>query len=348
LLLLVFVLYFLINSIDRLQFWMYRVRNWFRLRREHKSYTKTQHGLGLLIEGRWVKAERLLLQGAEQGMEPLMNYLGAARAAQEQHAFDRRDKYLRKAQQVSPHSELAIGLTQAELELEQDQLAEALSTLIRLRGISKRHPRVLKMLEKVYVRLANWESLRLLLPDLRKAKVLNAEQALHFEKNIYCEMLRVAGVKDRNQLKKVWASLPRHLRKDPDVVLVYVKQLISFGEQTEAEEIIRYTLKYNWQPELVSIYSAFSFENLNRQLVIAGAWLKMYGSNPELLLFLGKTCAQIQLWGKAKDYFERCLAAGPNPEAALEYGKLLEHLGDKDDAVSQYREVLKELAYGKN
>ena len=341
----VFVLFYLfVDSVDRLEFWWFRVKNWFRLRREHKSYSKTQHGLALLIEERWQKAERMLLQGADQAVEPLMNYLGAARAAQAQHAFERRDKYLRKAYQIAPQAELAIGLTQAELELEQDQLEQAAATLHRLREISRRHPRVLKMQEKVYIRLADWQSLRLLLPDLRKAKVLTAEQAMQFEKNIYCEMLRTAGTKDRAELARLWADMPRSARKNPDIVLVYVQQLLSFGELAEAEQIIQKTLKLSWQPELMKIYSKFNFDNLNRQLIIAGAWLKIYGEKPEILLFLGKTCAQIQLWGKAKDYFEKCLAQGPNPEAALEYGRLLERLGDNADAVQSYREVLKELA----
>lgn len=336
--------YFLIHSMDALQFWWFRVKNWFRLRREHTSYNNTQHGLSLLIEGRWSKAERLLLKGSDQGVEPLMNYLGAARAAQELKALDRRDKYLRKAYQLAPNAELAIGLTQAELEIEQNQFDEAVVTLARLRTISKRHPRVLKLQEKVFVHLGDWQSLRLLLPDLRKAKVLNPEQAVQFEKNLYCEMLRAAGTKDRAELARLWDDMPRSARRNPEVVLAYVQQLMSFGEHVEAEEIIQKTLKYNWQPDLMKIYSKFTFDNLNRQLVIAGAWLKIYGSKPEILLFLGKICMQIQLWGKAKDYFERCLAQGPNPEAALEYGKLLEKLGENEEAVIQYREVLKELS----
>lgn len=335
--------YLLVDSIDRIQFMWFRLRNWLRIRREHNSYSKTQHGLALLIEGRWAKAERMLMQGADQALEPLMNYLGAARAAQELQAYDRRDKYLRMAHQKTPNAELAIGITQAELELEQDQLERAAATLNRLRAMSKRHPRVLKLLERVYVRLGDWQSLSLLLPDLRRARVLTEDQLKHFEKNIYCEILRQAGMKDRNLLQREWNDLPRSARKNPEIVLVYVKQILTFGEQAEAEELIRYALKYNWQPELAKIYSTFTFDNLNRQLVIAGAWVKMYGPQPELMLFLGKTCAKIQLWGKAKDYFEKCLQQVPDPEAALQYGKLLEHLGEKEQAIAEYHEVLAKL-----
>src|SRR5436190_2914368 len=52
--------YFLIDSIDRLGFLWFKLKNWLHIRREHKSYSKTQQGLSALIEGRWKKAERLL------------------------------------------------------------------------------------------------------------------------------------------------------------------------------------------------------------------------------------------------------------------------------------------------
>lgn len=338
------IFYILINSVDRLQFWWFRVKNWLRLRREHKSYSKTQHGLALLIEGRWAKAERFLLQGAVEGVDTLMNYLGAARAAQALQAFDRRNKYLLKARQVAPHAELAIGLTQAELEIEHHQFEQAASTLKRLRALSKRHPSVLKLQEKVYVHLGNWDQLAALLPDLRRAKVLTTEQADQFERNIIGERLRVAGQKNRAELKSVWDSLARSQRKNPEIIKAYVPQLLSFGDQSEAEDLIRYALKYQWVPELADIYGTFTFDNVNRQLVIAGAWLKMYGPQPAILLFLGKACASIQLWGKAKDYFEQCLEVTPNPEAVLAYGQLLESLGDREAAVFQYQEVLERLA----
>lgn len=336
--------YFCIHFVDLFHFWWFRFKNWLRFRREHKSYSKTQHGLSLLIEGRWKKAERLLLAGVNQTLEPLMNYLGAAKAAQEQGAFARRDSYIQKAYEVAPHDDLAIGLTQAELQFEQDQLEQAAATLNRLRESSPRHPRVLRLLEKVYVRLADWNHLQALLPALRKAKLLNAEQTEQFEKNLYCEKLRANPAKNVEELHQVWNEMPRAMRKNPAVVCEYVKQLARFSDTKEMEELMRKTLKNHWQPELVNLYGSLPFTNLNRQLVIAGAWLKVYGPQPELLLLLGKLCMQVQLWGKAKDYFEKCLAQGPNAEASLEYGKLLEQLGEPDQAMQKYRDGLAQLA----
>jgi HemY protein len=341
------IFYFIIKCIDSLYYGWFRIRNWMRFRREHKLYNKTQHGLTLLIEGRWNKAERLLLAGIHESVDPLMNYLGAAKAAQELGVYNRRDDYIKHAYQVAPNAALAIGLAQAELEFNHEQFTQAEMTLERLHRSSPRHPRVLKLLEKVYVRLADWSRLLTILPHLRKAKLLNSQQSEQFEKNIYCELLQARNNHTLYDIQAIWNDLPRRFHTQPDVVLAYVKQLSRFPahQENEVDGLIRKTLKYQWQPELASIYGTLPFVNLNRQLVIVGAWLKMYGEKPELLLTLGRLCARIQLWGKAKDYFERCLALSPNTEASLAYGQLLEELDKPEEALIKYRDGLANIAH---
>ncbi len=332
--------YILVTSLDHCYLLWIRFKNWLRFRREHKSYSKTQHGLMELIEERWKKAERLLLSGMNESVEPLLNYLGAAKAAHEQGAFDRRDQYIQKAYQIDTYAALAIGIVQAELEMQQGQLEQATAILTHLHAQAPSHPRVLKLLEKMYVRLGDWKNLQSLLPRLRKAKVLTTEQAELFQRNIYCEILRAAPNKSVEELHHIWDHMPRHVRKNPEVVHVYVNHLLPLNEYKEIEGLIRQTLKNDWQAELVNIYGTLPFVNLNRQLVIVGAWVDLYGPRPELLLTLGRLCIRVQLWGKAKDYFEKCLAQGPNPGAVLEYGMLLEQLGDTEASMRIYRNGL--------
>ncbi len=341
--------YLLITIIDRLAFVRLRLKNWLYIRREHQSYSKTQRGLTSLIEGRWKKAEKLLLGGVNQSVEPLINYLGAAKAAHEQKAFDRRDVYIQKAYEIAPKAGLAIGITQAELELKEGKLEQAAATLNHLRETSSRQPRVLTLLEKVYVRLADWKNLQVLLPSLRKAKVITPEEYEVFEKNIYCELFRSSSTKRLSDIRLIWDQVPRYLKKNPEVVFAYVTQLsrhapVTSTETTkEMEELIRKILKHTWSPELAKLYGTLSLNNLNRQLVIVGAWVKMYGQRPELLYILGKICARLQLWGKAKDYFAKCLAQGPYPSASIEYGQLLEQLNEPDEAMQIYRDGLMQL-----
>lgn len=347
--LLLVVFYFLIGGIDWLQMLWYRFKNWRKFRREQRSYSKTQQGLLCLIEGRWQKAEKLLLAGVSQTVEPLVNYLGAAKAAHEQGANARRDEDIKKAYEIAPSAEIAIGLTQAKLDMEQNQFEHARGILTHLQQLSPRHPQVLSMLEKLYVRTADWQHLQALLPSLRKAKILNAEQLEQFEKNLYCELLNHLQTQNIEKLHQLWAQIPRALRKSPEVVIAYVHQLQRFAVSKEIEELVRKTLKYTWQPELVNVYSGLAFDDLNHQLVIGAGWLKQYGPHPEILLFLAKLCVRVQLWGKAKDYFSKCLGQGPNPQASLAYGKLLEQLGETDQALQVYRDGLKSRGdYGIN
>lgn len=343
-LLIIFGLFFvLVDSIDRIQFLWYRMKNWFKYRREQKSYSKTQQGLSLLIQNDWYKAERLLIQGAESASEPLINYLAAAEAAQKQEQFDKRDKYLRHAYQVAPHADLAIGITQAELQLEHNQLEQASATLNRLRQQHPRHIKVLRLLVDVYTKLSDWQSLQDIMYDIRRAKAYTQEELQKLEVRLASHLLMRAGAHNQEQLNRVWNDLPKTVRRDVAVIHVYCQQLVSFGDEADAKDIIRRTLKSVWSDDLVKLYSTFHFDNLNKQLVLGAAWLKAHGAHAELLLFLGKICVQVQLWGKAKDYFSKCLELGPNKEALLAYGRLLTQLGESDKALEQYQETLQEM-----
>lgn len=326
--------YIVIDSIDRLQFMWFRIKNALRIRSEHKAYSKTQRGLALLVEGEWKKAEKLVLAGVDQSIDPLMNYLSAAKAAHEQHAWDRRDGYIKKAYEVAPDAELAIGITQAEFALSQDQLEQALAILNRLRAVSAKHPRVLKLLERAYVRLGDWENLQLLLPALRKAKLLTGLQLQQFEAHLYAQMFATDYYKTLDDLKSRWNAMPRAIRTNSEITEKFAKQLMRFNDMNEAAEMIRKSLKQEWSASLVNLYGEIPSEDINRQLVIVGGWLKAYGQKPETLLLLGNLCVKAKLWGKAKDYYEKCLAISQNPQASLAYGQLLLQLGENDKAIA--------------
>lgn len=179
----------IVRFFDDLDFSWYRFHAWRSLRRKNKADTQTNRGLVDLIEGDWENAERLLLQGVQPEEVSLINYLAAAFAAHEQHAYDKRDAYLKKAQDIAPHAELAIGLTAARLQLDQSQLEQALATLKNLRHIAPKHKLVLKLLERVYIRLSDWPALLDLIPSLHKAKLIDRREAKIFKKKIEHEML---------------------------------------------------------------------------------------------------------------------------------------------------------------
>lgn len=333
--------YIVMDAIHRLQFLWFRIKNALKFRAEHKAYNKTQHGLELLIEAKWPKAEKLLVSGIEQTVNPLINYLGAAKAAHEQHAWDRRDRYIKQAYQSTPEAEIAIGILQAEFLLAQDQLEQALAILNRLRSLSPKHPRILKLLERAYIRLSDWKQLQLLLPALRKANVLSGTQQLQFEKHLYASIYESEYFKTPELLKQSFASVSRKIRFDGDVVYQYARQLLCFNLQKEASDVICKSLKQAWSGALVTLYGEIPSEDTQQQLALAGSWLKLYGAKSETLFLLGQLCVKAKLWGKAKDYFEKCLKVSPNPKASRAYGQLLLQLGDTDKAIGVFEDGLR-------
>ncbi len=319
---------------------------WFSERQRSKALDKTHRGFLGIMEQQWGLAEKHLLEGIHQSRNPVINYLAAAEAAHAQKAYERCDAYLQKAYQTSPQNEIVIGLVQAKLQMEQGQYEQAAATLSHLRQLTPYHPGVLRLLEKMYIRFSDWQNLLEILPALRKAKVISADQLQVFEKNIYCEMLDEAERKNKSMhdVLELWNHVPKNIRLEADVLERYAKLLK--GDKASSEEIevlIRKVLQKNWQENLAKIYGSLTTSDPMRQLSVAESWAKRYGTQHALYLTLGRLCLRCQLWGKARQYLEEGLKQQPNTEIQFELAKLLEQLGEPQLALRHYKDGL-ELA----
>lgn len=332
------VLYCMLRFIDGVDATWAGWKNWLRLRKKHKSYSKTNRGILELLEANWKSAENCLMAGVDQSDAPLINFLAAAKAAQEQNAFDRRDAYLRKAYDVAPQANVAIGITQAQLQLNQGKYEQALATLNHLRSLAPKHAFVLKMLERVYIHLGDWKSLLNLLPALRKAKIASEQHLEQLQNKVYQELLSRSQTASVFDIKKIWDTVPKKFQQDPEVVAAYTKVLSSHPETwPEIDELITKAMKKSWNTELVHLYGVCITEDATKQLKTAENWKKFYGTEPVLFLTLGRLCVRCQQWGKARSYFEESLKLAPTPEIYLEYGNLLLRLNEQDAAMKQFK-----------
>ena len=161
-------LYYLIRSLSGLIHVPKRVGNWRRHRRDGRAESALNRGMLALFEGDWKQAEKLLVKTGKLSHSPLLNYLGAARAAQQQGAFEQRDEYLRKAALVDDSAKVVMGLTQARLQLDQKQYEQALACLENLRRIAPKHRYILCLLAELYRTLKEWHRLEDLLPTLKR------------------------------------------------------------------------------------------------------------------------------------------------------------------------------------
>jgi HemY protein len=317
------------------------VRDWQKRRGSRLAQQAMTQGLLEMSEGSWRSAEKRLVRFADRSDTPLLNYLAAARAAQLQGAHDRRDGYIRLAHETMPSADVAVSLTQAELQLADHQLEQALATLKHLRSVAPRHTYVLRLLRRLYEQLGDWEHLRELLPELRRRKVDDDATLDLLETRTHRALLEQAFLaKDLPRLDVAWADVPRTLRKSPQLLGDYTGYLQELGEHARAEKLLRESLRDRWDPQLVETYGLLELPEPGKQLAFLEKLLADHPDDPLLLMNAGRLALRAQLWGKGRGYLEACISLNGPPQAFRELGQLLEHMDEPDKAIEVYRRGL--------
>ncbi|PVV27709.1 MAG: hypothetical protein B6D79_00985, partial [gamma proteobacterium symbiont of Ctena orbiculata] len=284
----------------------------------------------------WKVAERHLTRNVSQSETPLLNYLAAARAAQLQGEHTRRDDYLHLAHESMPSADVAVGLTQAELQLAHQQYEQALATLMHVRSLSPKHTYVLTLLKKLYENLGEWKKLEEMLPELKRRKVINDDDYQTLESRVYHERLKQES-KTLDDLVRYWQEIPRVIRQQQEMLIDYCKYMMALDAGSRVEPLITTSLQREWNPELASLYGYIELANPSHQLEVAEAWLQKRQEDPGLLLTLARLSLQNKLWGKARSYLEASIGISPSAESYQQLGLLLERLGDDDAALRCFR-----------
>lgn len=315
------------------------VRSFFGRRRRHQAHRALASGLEHMAEARWSLAESDLQANAADSDAPGLNHLLAARAAQRQHHLAARDRYLARAAASDSVSELAVLLTQAELQMAAGQRAEAGVTLARLCEIEPRHPWVLRLLAEHAMVGGDHGRIHELLPELQRHAALEPERIETMAVAAHCHALSQAS--NIGGLTGTWRQVPRELRRQPDLVAHYVHCLRALGAEDEAANVIRNALKKQWSGQLALLFGELECSDRKAQLVTVEEWINRYGRERELLLVAGRMCLRSRLWGRARSYFEASQADDrPRPDALLELGHLFESIEQPDEARAAYRQGL--------
>ena len=314
-------------------------RDWLVKRRANNAQKKTRQGLIEFSEGHWSQAKTHLINALPGTDTPLLNYLTAARAAQEMGDSKLRDDYLREAQQSMPEAKIAVELTQAQLQLANCQWEQALATLRHLQDLSPQHPYVLKLLMHLYEEVKDWPQLIQLLPALKRHKVVSERLFNQLQKKAWLQSMKdLIKQNQPDALIKLVRSLPKILSNDPELVAEYCRYLLQNNQDTEAEALLRRCLQKTFNEELILLYGQIKGSECN--LTFTESLLKTNPHSAGLYLCLGHINQANQLWGKAKTYYEESIKRRPTPQAYARLGELLEQLNEHTGACEAYRQGL--------
>lgn len=302
------VLYFLVVILRMLFSTRRGVLAWAKNHRRQRGLNRTTQGLIAFVEGRWDVARKTLAKSADNSSTPLINYLFAARASSAVGDAKAVDNFLKKAELSTQGADVAISLTQAELQIQNGQYEQALATLLRAKKIASHHPVVLAALMKVYRQLNDWDSLLNLLPSLKKYNALSAIDVKNLEREACsAKLMRAVASHNINGLLSCWKSLPSSVKQDALLVACYAEQLIVGKQYEQAERLLRSQLQHEYNEPLVKLYGLAVAEPLAKQLAFAEQLLKSHSESATLRLTLARICLNHGLDKKARQYLEGSL-----------------------------------------
>lgn len=310
-----------------------------RRMREQRALAQLEKGLLALTEGDWGTAERALEKSASSHGKTTARYLAAAQAADGQDAGDRAEWYLEQADTRNRKQRFLVELTRARILTTNGEFAEAVPILEALHKRRRRHPQVLELLSRCYDETGQWESLQKLLPTMLKAGVVDADRVEELKQHTAISELK--QYREPEALQAGWRGLPKNMQRQSDVVKAFAEQAIAIGGPGMAEEVLRSSLKREWNPALLIPYGEPDNADTSRRLKQCEKWLQDHPDDPWLHLVLGRLCAREELWGKARHHMIRSLEIEPTVGGYDSLGQLLERKGELELAMTCFRNALR-------
>jgi len=300
-----------------------------------KALKLTVRGLVDLAEGRWRKARKTLARSAKHSGAPLINYLAAAQAAHYEGREETAEKLLKAAAESTPDASLAVDFSQARIQLDHAHYEQALATLVRLHNQVPNHPLVLRQLKEVHYALADWKPLIQLLPELRQHHIGSAKELDQFEREVYLrrfdELLRSSTQgKGLHVIQELWETLPLRLKTEDELVLAYSRVLVKQQRYSDAEQLLKRTLRDHWSSRLLEEYGVLPVAaEPQRRLLEGEKWLQERPNDAVLLHALARISQQLGLWGKALEYYQASLRLEATDQVYAEISRLYAALGNE-------------------
>ncbi|MGL6462527.1 heme biosynthesis HemY N-terminal domain-containing protein [Aeromonas hydrophila] len=308
---------------------------WYGSRRRRKANQQTVAATLAMAEGHYSQAEKLMLKGASNSDTPLLNYLSAAKAAQARGDDVRRDQYLQKAQEENPKAELALTLTQTQLQIEQGQYDTALAMLESVYALNPRHPMVLDQLRQVHLAREDWAALIDLIPVLHKVGKLTPKQEEDLLQQAWRGRLNAASGA-LETLRPIWQELPRKLRQDPDLLAAYGDRLRQLGADNEAAELWLDALRKQASPQLLARLPKLKLDSYQPMLTL----LQKIQDQPGVDAALAQVYLLAGQLDDAQRLLEQEVTKAPNAAVYHALGQVMDKRRLTNKANEYYRQAL--------
>ena len=338
------VLYFALRLFGQVLALPATVRAYRARRRRERAHAALAAALQAYYEGRYARAEKQAALAFETGPTPGLAALLAARAAHQMRDFERRDRWLERADGTGEGLQAARLVSRAELALEERDFAAARDALRSLHGAGPRHIATTRMLLRAERGAGAWDEVLRLAGQLVKRDAIAPALAEEYKVQATVELLQRSS-DDAGALERRWRAIGARDQVQPRIAGAAARHATALGKAALAREILEKALAAEWSSKLVGLYGDLPRQldpaaralEARARIECAEGWLLEHERDPDLLAALGRLCAQAELWGKARSFLEASLSFEESRTAHLELARLEEQLGQSTDAQRHYR-----------
>ena len=310
-----------------------------RARRKANAKRSTIQGLLSLVRGDRVASLKLLERGIREPDASSVNFLGLAYVANQNGDVNGALEWLDKGEEAYPDAKSTLMSLRAEILLQANRLEECVAVLQHLRSNSPADTTLLRLLNRVYAQLEDWDSLEKLLPVLIKYKALSAEKLFELADRVLLGQLRNSA-SNLSDLQQLWKKAKASQCETPALVIEYSNLLLQAGDAEGARRALEKALKKRWESETLLHYGKLESGLALKQLLAAEQWQRSRPSDAALLLTLARLSLRCELWGKAREYYEATLAIRVDANSLVEYAELMRGLGFDSEADAAMRSAL--------
>ncbi len=289
--------------------------DWLGSRKSRNATALSNRGLINFVEGNWEQSRKQLLRAARYTEAPLLNHLIAARASFRLGDVDEARRQLGIAETIDGDAGIAVELTQAELQLTAGQYEQALATLVRARANANKHPYVVELLARAHLQLEDWESLREILPELKKYKLNASGHLSDTEERMWLGLMSSAieAPDAEGALEKLWRSVPAELKSQKRFRQHFIEQLRSLKAYVALERWVIEFLDNEWDVTLIDSLGRFAPKQPKKLLKTLERWLAQQGKEYPLMMAAARVALHAHEWDRAEAFL---LEASQQEDAA--------------------------------
>jgi HemY protein len=293
-----------------------------------------------LQSGRFTRALQAATDASRDPQQRSAALLIAAQAAHGLKDRARRDGLLAQAEQDAAVREAAL-LAAAQMALDDREPQRAVEVLERLGSGPARRVQALRLKLEAARRAGHTAEVLRITHLLEKHHDLPAEAAAALGERAALEQLAQAR-HDRDRLHQAWRRLDARWQARPRVAIAAARHHAALGHGRTARDLLCEAIDAAAPDDREPLWEALALllrDVDSAFLARAERWAAQAPRSAAAALVCGAACAQLELWGKARQYLRQAQAAGGKAAAlaAAALADVEERLGDRDAAYRHYR-----------